>query len=133
VSTAIWFAAELFRDRPAGWPLLAAAAAAIAASVGDQGDTVSAQMVWTTPEASPDDRTITVVGTGGVPHLERGDPARHVRSPDRPAAGHTGVRCCPVWRAPGQAFGGQLSRTATNTWTRSVPAVCRGRRPCRER
>jgi hypothetical protein len=64
VSTALSLAAELSRDQPAGWPLLAAAAAAIAAEAADMVDTVSPQAVRTPPEVSLDDRSITVAGTG---------------------------------------------------------------------
>jgi hypothetical protein len=64
VSTALSPAAEPLRDRPAGWPPLAAAAAALTAQAADTADTGSPQAVRTPPEVSLDDRSITVAGTG---------------------------------------------------------------------
>lgn len=61
MSTAVFLAAALLHDRPAGWPLLAAATAAIA---GQAADAVSPQDARTTPEVSTDPRSITVAGTG---------------------------------------------------------------------
>jgi hypothetical protein len=132
VSTALWFAAELLRDRPAEWPLRAAAAAAIAAGAADPGDTVSAQMVRTTPQVSPDERTITVIGTGTSRILSE---ATMLDAFVRPLARLPRTRVCSLSGLGAHSAGhlaraGQLSRTAINSWTRSV---YRGRRSCRER
>jgi hypothetical protein len=89
VSTAVFLAAALLHDRPAGWPLLAAATAAIA---GQAADAVSPQDARTTPEVSTDPRSITVAGTGTSGIASDATALdRLVRPPARPS----GAR---VWR-----------------------------------
>jgi hypothetical protein len=134
VSIAIWFAAELLRDRPPERPLRAAAAAAIAAGAADPGDTVSAQMVRTTPQVSPDDRTITVINTGTSRILSE---ATLLDAFVRPLTRLPRTRVCGAvrsWRALGQAFGSRWPAVPQcDQYLDPTGADGPGCQPCRER
>jgi hypothetical protein len=79
-------------------------------------------MIWTTPEASRDDRTITVINTGTSRILSEATPfdTSFARSPGCSAHGCALLSGLGAHSARHLARAGQLSRTAINTWTQPV-------------